>query len=323
MSRFFFWMYIILSLFIPISSTAVLGNNKSVDSSSVIQAKDSLLTVKVKDLPLKKVLKEIASQVPIKIVSFVSTEELIVADFSRLPMRKGLKQLLRDYNYVFVCSPEKSKSGENGIRKVIISSKRGESLHEEAEPMIVFTGEQSLESLIKDLHDEDPNVREYALGSLAELEDARSIDLITEVLLNDEDEYVRMSAVDLLGYIGSEVAIGSLSEALQDENVEVRESAVEALGVIRALEGALSDEVKDVRMSAVEVLGDIGSEVSIDSLRKVLQDEDVEVRKSAMGALGAIGGDEAVLALEGTLLLEEDEDLWQFATEVLSSLEEE
>ncbi len=322
MLRFFFWMYIILSLIIPISSTAVLGNNKSVDSSSVIQVKDSLLTVKVKDLLLKKVLKEIASQVPIKIVSFVSTEELIVADFSRLPMRKGLKQLLRDYNYVFVCSPEKSKSGENGIRKVIISSKRGESLHEEAEPMIVFTGEQSLESLIKDLHDEDPNVREYALGSLAELEDARSIDLITEVLLNDEDEYVRMSAVDLLGYIGSEAA-GSLREALQDENVEVRESAVEALGVIRALEGALSDEVKDVRMSAVEVLGDIGSEVSIDSLRKVLQDEDVEVRKSAMGALGAIGGDEAVLALEGTLLLEEDEDLWQFATEVLSSLEEE
>ncbi len=297
MLRFFFWMYIILSLFIPISSTAVLGNNKTVDSSSVIQAKDSLLTVKVKDLPLKKVLKEIASQVPIKIVSFVSAEELIVADFSRLPMRKGMKRLLRDYNYVFVFSPEKSKSGENGIRKVIISSKTGESLHVEAEPMIVFTGEQSLASLSMNLLDEDPNVREDALYSLAELEDAGSIDLITEVLHNDEDEHVRMTAVEVLGDIGSEAAIDSLR-------------------------GALQDEVKEVRIIAVDALRDIGGEVSIDSLREALQDKDVEVRKSAVGALGAIGGAEAVIAIEGALLLDEDEDLRQFATEELSRLEE-
>ncbi len=292
-------MFIILFLFIPISSKGVLGNNKTVDSSSVIQVKDSLLTVKVKDTPLKKVLMEIANQVPIKIVSYVSTEEFIVSDFSRLPMAKGLERLLRDYNHVYVHGTEKPENGEHEISKVIITSKTGENQHREAKPKVAFTEGPSLESLSKDLHDEDPSVRKYALDSFKELEDESSIDLLTEVLINDEDKDVRMSAADALGDIG--------------EDTDIR--------AIRALEGALSDEDVDIRMSAVYALGSIGSEIAIDSLREALQDEDVDIRMGAVGALGIIGGDRAVRALLEDALLDEDEDLREFTVEVIGWLE--
>ncbi len=124
-------------------------------------------------------------------------------------------------------------------------------------------------------------------------------DLLAEILLNDEDEDVRMSAADALGDIGEDIDVSA----------------------IRALEGALSDEDEDVRMSAADALGDIGSEIAIDSLRETLQDEDVEVKESAVIALGSIGGVRAVLALKGALS-DEDEDVRELAVKELSWIDE-
>ncbi len=124
-------VYIILFLFIPISIsiTAASGSEKSVNSSSVILVKDKLLTVNVKDIPLKKVLIEIANQEPITIVLFAPAEELIVADFSGLPVEKGLKRLLRDFNYTFIYDDsEKPKGSERKIKKIAILSRLGESV---------------------------------------------------------------------------------------------------------------------------------------------------------------------------------------------------
>ncbi len=123
MLRFIYWTCIILFLFIPVFCTGVLGNRKTVDSSSVIQAKDNLLTVNVKDIPLNKVLMEIANQVPIKIVLFTPAEEHLVANFSQLPMVEGLKQLLSNYNYVFIYGRENPKGVGHEIRKAIILSR--------------------------------------------------------------------------------------------------------------------------------------------------------------------------------------------------------
>jgi type II secretory pathway component GspD/PulD (secretin) len=122
MLRFLYWTCITLFLFIPVFCTGVLGNKKTIDSSSVIEAKDNLLTVNVKDVPLNKVLMEIANQVPIKIVLFTPAEEHLVANFSQLPMVQGLKQLLSDYNYVFIYGRENPKGGGHEISKVIILS---------------------------------------------------------------------------------------------------------------------------------------------------------------------------------------------------------
>ncbi len=153
MLRFICWPGIILFLFIPVYCTGALGSSKTVDSSSqeelekirlaleetnVIQVKDNLLTVNVEGIPLNKVLMEIANQVPIKFKFALPTlaEKHLVAKFSHLPIVKGLKQLLSDYNYVFNYGQEKPKGEEREIREVIIMSREKPPVDNDSESIV-------------------------------------------------------------------------------------------------------------------------------------------------------------------------------------------
>ncbi len=144
MFRFKYRIYIILFLFIPVFSTGASGNNKAVGVSSVIHVEDNLLTVKVRNIPLRKVLLEIARQKHIKIDFHASADDPLISNFSSLPMEKGLKKLLRDYSYAFTYGGEYSKGEEHEIRKVVILSNTGESPHRRAEPMITYREETHL-----------------------------------------------------------------------------------------------------------------------------------------------------------------------------------
>ncbi len=245
-----------------VSCGDIFGDNKN-DRPFAIQIHDDLLTVKVKDIPLRKVLMEIANQINIKIVFFVSAEELFVVDFSSLSMEKGLKRLLRDYNHAFIYDPEKDKGSGSKIRKIFILSKKEEIQNIKVKPTINSAENLVLNSLSKSLNNKDPYIRKEAVYSLGELEDVKSIDLLSEILLNDKDEDVRAAAADILGDIGGEIAIDSLINALQDEDTDVRERVVKSLGfiggdrAIQALKAALSDEDEDVRETTTEILEDL------------------------------------------------------------------
>ena len=273
MLRFVYWVYMILFLLIPISITCALGNDKTVDSSFVVQVKDELLTVRAMDIPLEKVLMEVAIQKSIKFTSYASVEEPIEADFSRLPMAEGLKKMLHDYNYTFINGTEKTKDGRHEIiRKVIILSKAEESRYRKVEPKVFSTKEPSLKFLSEDpdirkdmpdsLDEAEPTMASW-VDALEESDDVRNTKLLTWILLNDKDEGVRMSVADELGKVGSEIAIDSLQEALLDEKAMVRETAVNSLGeiggvrAVEALEVALSDESEDMRELAAEELREI------------------------------------------------------------------
>jgi len=90
--------------------------------------------------------------------------------------------------------------------------------------------EEKIEKLIKQLKDEDRNVRRgtaTALGKIGE----KAVPALIEAL-KDEDENVRWGAAQALGYIGAkaEKAVPALIEALKD--VYVRRGAAWALGKI-------------------------------------------------------------------------------------------
>ncbi len=144
MTRFTYWIFIILFFSVPVFSTGASGNNKTVDVSSVIQVKDNLLTVKVRGIPLKKVLIEISNQIPIKFDFYASTDDPLITSFSSLPMEKGLAKLLRNYSYTLI------KGEEHEIRKVVILSNGGGSQHRMMEPMIASTEEPPIESPSED-----------------------------------------------------------------------------------------------------------------------------------------------------------------------------
>ena len=265
-----FLIYILL-LSVPISALADSKNNMVKESSFVVQVKEKFLTVKVKDISLKKILREIANQAWIKIVFYGPGEEMLSADFSDIPLDKGLKRLTRDTNYAFIYGPKKTKMVEPEIREIVIYPKIGNSTIKSVKPTIIVPEQQALEvlkeaflvSLFKGLEDKDPLVREATIVFLSEFKDERVIKHLMEVLLNDEDEDVRASAAKVLGYFRNQRAIDPLIEALQDKDAWVRENVAVALGqiggnrVISPLMEILVDEDKDVRNAAAHALEEI------------------------------------------------------------------
>ncbi len=272
---------IVLLLFFPIFSISASGNDEMDNTSLAIRVDDNLLTAKVREMPLKKVLTEVADQMSMRFIYFVPGEVPVVADFSRLPVEKGLKQLLRDYNYALAYDPEDAENGKPHIRKVFILSRKSNPTVLPAKFTPRFAGETSLEILRKALENEDSFIREDAVDAIGALKDEGNIELLKGVLLTDEDEYVRKSAADALGFIRSEKAFSSLKVALKDESVDVRISVVDALALIE------SDEAIELLMVA-------------------LQDEDKEVRESTIDALAWIGGERANKAYEKALAEEEE-----------------
>ncbi|MEM2915557.1 MAG: HEAT repeat domain-containing protein, partial [Candidatus Bathyarchaeia archaeon] len=127
---------------------------------------------------------------------------------------------------------------------------------------------------------------EKAINVLALIKPDSIIDSLIRNL-KDEDSKVRARAAAALGNIGSEKAIEPLIYALTDRDSPVRRSAAFALGNIgseRAVEPliyALADIDGDVRASAADALGRIGSEKAIETLIGALADRERDVRASA------------------------------------------
>lgn len=252
-------------------TTSDLAHSKSnLDGrpSPIVQFKDHALTVKVRNMSLETVLREIADQALIKIVFFGPAEELVSADFNNIPLDEGIKRLTRDTNYVFIHGPENKQGVGTEIREVIIYPKTGTRRTRGVEPTIISPEQQTPEELkeafliplLRALEDKDPVVRESVIILLSEFKEERVLEHLAEILLNDADEDVRASAAKALGDIGDEKAIEPLARALQDKEPWVREKAAEALGkiggedVIPPLTEILKNKNEDVRDAANEAL---------------------------------------------------------------------
>ncbi len=99
---------------------------------------------------------------------------------------------------------------------------------------------------------------------------------------------------DRLDQIKNSRDLETLSEALNDEDVRVREAAVRALGKIEnesavdLLIRALTDSSAEIRRRAARALGKIEDAGAVEALGRALNDEDLEVRQAAIRALGEI-----------------------------------
>jgi HEAT repeat protein len=95
----------------------------------------------------------------------------------------------------------------------------------------------SVPSLVKTLHDKDPNVRYWAAQSLGHLgaEAKPAVPALIEAL-GDEDAMVRMGAAYALAEIGPDASesVPALRGRLQDPAPEVRKAAAYALPRVQA-----------------------------------------------------------------------------------------
>ncbi len=180
--------------------------------------------------------------------------------------------------------------------------------------------------VIRDMKDEDEDVRGAALRALGRIRDPRALPGLIEALgfpeaslppriaeiivmfgedavppliaelRNLESDVRRMWAAEILGWLGDRRAAIPLIESLGDVSPEVRAKAAGGLGKVgdvraveRLLEMLLSDPIPYVRTRVAQSLGAIGHPKVIDHLIHVLKDPEWWVRIRAIEALEQIG----------------------------------
>lgn len=120
--------------------------------------------------------------------------------------------------------------------------------------------EASLSPLHHLLHDDSPNFRKSVVASLRDIGSKTSVLPLVRVVTNDENDEVRMRAIECLGELGDSQAAATVVAALDDKNPEVQVYAMRAAGVL-------------------------GIEDSKPYLRKILKDRDGREKLAALGAL--------------------------------------
>jgi len=195
--------------------------------------------------------------------------------------------------------------------------------------------------VIRNIKDEDEDVRGAALRALGRIRDPRalpgliealgypeaslppriaeiivlfgkdSVPLLVAELRNLESDVRRMWAAEVLGWLGDPRAAVPLMESLGDVSPEVRAKAAGGLGRIRdgrsverLLEMLLSDPIPFVRTRVAQALGAIGHPKVIDHLIHVLKDPEWWVRIRAIEALEQFGQSSS----EALLVALEDDD---------------
>ena len=195
--------------------------------------------------------------------------------------------------------------------------------------------------LVRDLKDEDADVRTVALRSLGRIKDKRAIPFLIDAfgypetwlpprvgeilvnigndcieplkkeLKNFESESKRYWAAEILGWLRADSAVKLLVESLLDVSPEVRARSAGALGKIRSersiislTELLVSEPVPFVRTRVSQALGMIGHPSVIHYLVGILKDPEWWVRVRAVEALELLGEK----SIPSLLIALEDED---------------
>jgi HEAT repeat protein/energy-coupling factor transporter ATP-binding protein EcfA2 len=149
--------------------------------------------------------------------------------------------------------------------------------------LAMINTDKALDGLIQALYSENPYVVHNAAFSLgfmtmmgrvdngSPVKIAKAIEKLSQ-LLESDNQVIRISAVNALKNMKSEIAVDSLIKILENPDSDIRFQAAEALGeigskhAIDSLQTILIKENGWVRHEAAEALGKISSETSVDSL---------------------------------------------------------
>lgn len=170
-------------------------------------------------------------------------------------------------------------------------------------------------NLIALVDDNDEQVYKAAIASLKSLVTVSQPAVLAEAVhfCSSKLSHHRKAAAFLLPALGEPVRLRQL---LQDEDPQVREAAVSAIGthcvgpLCPMLIAALNDEDPDVRTAVADALGNLHDPAALDALGHALNDEDAWVQSAALKAITKIEPASALASIkkiytkaEGLLLI--------------------
>jgi hypothetical protein len=238
----------ILPFVLTFLAAGASGAGERDDRNLTVRMQQDILTVKAKEIPHRRILEGLASQLKFELIIAGSLEERRSLEIEARPWEEALKKALYPASWAFVYD---SSSGEPRLAKVFVFPSKEEgvrSVRSPSSPRETVSPPQPF-----------PSTPEPPVSKGQNLAD-RGIDAPLTELLEAEDEEMRALALVGLATIGGEQAVTALKQALQDKEPWVRETAVEALAevggeqAIQGLQQALSDENEDVRRAAEDAL---------------------------------------------------------------------
>lgn len=162
----------------------------------------------------------------------------------------------------------------------------------------------AIPALAKFQQDEDKYLRSSALSALSKMGDKSLIFTLPDTINNkDENLTVRLSAVKALGKLGDISARPILIQTLSNEDELIRREAAFSLAEMKDSSSApeiiklLKDESETVRSGAAYSLGELKSKEAVPFLIEALNDSSDSVRMYSADALGGIGDISAVSPL--------------------------
>ena len=177
-----------------------------------------------------------------------------------------IKALENDRNWMVkaACACALGRIGSNkavsALKSLLITDAETEAswARKTASWALAEIGEGATESLVSALRDNEKSTRRRASWALTQIGEPAIPHLMRT--LRDTNKFARLRSAIVLGWIGSEKAVTSLSWTLHDDNLAVRKTAAWALGKIGGaeaktlLEKIPSDENKDVLEYAREAI---------------------------------------------------------------------
>ena len=162
--------------------------------------------------------------------------------------------------------------------------------------------EDAVPSLIQALKDKDPEVRGMVAWALGEIKDKSAMFPLIAAL-DDKNPYALEMMVKALGELEDETASEPLAQVFKDKNPDVRTAVIWAMGEIEGPEAfeivikALKDPAVKVREMAVAVLPDFRTQRTLKELESMLSDREAVVRGIAARSLGNLKSRSSVDAL--------------------------
>lgn len=131
-------------------------------------------------------------------------------------------------------------------------------------------------------------------------------------LIGADDDNVALEAMHRAGDLKTPAAVGQLLKVLTHPEVARRQGAAQALadigspGALRALEAALDDDNRDVRLTAVRALAAHGHRAALPKVEAVVKgnsvkDADLTEKMAYFEAYGMLAGDAGIPQLDGIL----------------------
>jgi twitching motility protein PilT len=185
-----------------------------------------------------------------------------------------------------------------------------------ADALVEMSGQSLTRHVVEYLSDESDVVRRYAVGFLKRLKDPRALGALVRTAQNDTDWWAREWAVEAMAELQDARAVPYVADILEREP-SMAVPCLNALGVLKAadqielISGYVTHDDPELRMEAVRALGEIGDRSVVPLLTSRLEDPEhrvAQVVRKVLGELDSIrlgpsGGSERAQTLLDRMLL--------------------